>query len=263
MDLDKIKRIAIRAAYRAGKILNGHFGHVKQLAKKGVIDLVTEADLEAEQSIIATIRDVFPNHDILAEESGNSGKGGPNLWIIDPLDGTTNFAHNLPIYAVSIAYAQNDTIMLGLVFNPNRGELFLATRGQGASLNGQPIHVSSTCKLNDSLLVTGFPYTITTRDPRLTLARFERCLKSSQGVRRLGSAALDLCWVACGRFEGFWEENLKPWDTAAGLCIVEEAGGKVTNYEGHPYKIGDWQILATNSHVHREMVGLLDIKGER
>jgi len=262
MGLEKIKRTAIRAAYRAGRILNGHFGNVKQLPKKGVIDLVTEADLEAEQSIIATIREAYPQHGIVAEESGNSGTSKTDQWIIDPLDGTTNYAHNLPIYAVSIAYVQHQKVILGLVFNPNSGELFLAARGQGASLNGDPIHVSSTGRLNDSLLVTGFPYTITTRDHRKTMARFERCLTATQGIRRLGSAALDLCWVACGRFEGFWEENLKPWDTAAGLCIVEEAGGKVTNFSGDAYAVGDWQILATNDRIHQAMVTLLNIKDE-
>lgn len=260
MDLEKIQRTAIRAAYRAGRILNEHFGNVKQLTKKGAIDLVTEADLEAEQNIIATIREAYPSHSILAEESGLSGTNNTAKWIIDPLDGTTNYAHRLPIYAVSIAHTQNDKVVMGLVFNPASGELFTAVHGQGAQLNGDPIRVSSTGKLNDSLLVTGFPYTITTRNPRLTMARFERCLISAQGVRRLGSAALDLCYVACGRFEAFWEENLKPWDTAAGMCIVEEAGGKVTNYSGQPYLMEDWQILATNGNIHQEMMNLLTIE---
>ena len=261
MDLEKIMRTATRAAYRAGRILNGHFGSVKQLPKKGAIDLVTEADLEAEQAIIATIRDIYPDHGILAEEGGASGnrQAGRQTWrwIIDPLDGTTNYAHALPIYAVSIAFAQQEKVLMGLVFNPSSGELFTAFHGQGAQLNGEAIGVSSTEKLNESLLVTGFPYTVATHPPRWAMARFERCLTSAQGVRRLGSAALDLCYVACGRFEGFWEENLKPWDTAAGMCIVEEAGGVVSDYSGQPYSIEDRQILATNSHIHSEMVTLL------
>lgn len=257
MDLEKIKRTAIRAAYRAGRILSDQFGNVKQLPKKGAIDLVTEADLKSEQTIVATIREVYPDHAILAEESGMSGENRAERWIIDPLDGTTNYAHALPIYAVSIAFARQDEVVMGLVFNPSSGELFSASHGQGAQLNGDAIQVSSTDKLNESLLVTGFPYTVATHPPRKAIARFQRCLTSAQGVRRLGSAALDLCYVACGRFEGFWEENLKPWDTAAGKCILEEAGGLVSCFSGKPYRLEDQQILATNNHIHKDMVTLL------
>ncbi len=260
MDLATIKRIGIRAAYRAGRILIDHFDKPLDVRKKGAIDLVTQADLASEKQIVATINEVFPGHGILAEESGAARGNGHDLWIIDPLDGTTNFAHRLPIFAVSIAYFRDDAPLVGIVFNPANGELFTAVHGEGAHLNGAPIGVSVTERVGDSLLVTGFPYTIRDTPPDKPVARFTRCLKAAQGVRRLGSAALDLCYVACGRFEGFWEENLKPWDTAAGMLIVQEAGGKVTDYKDRRFHIDDMQILATNARIHREMVQLLDLE---
>jgi len=262
MDLDRIKQIGTRAAYRAGKILSQHFGKPLNITKKGVIDLVTEADLASEASIIATIREVFPDHSILAEESGASGKTQTDQWIIDPLDGTTNFAHKLPIFAVSIAYQRNDDILFGVVFNPVSGELFTAVRDKGALLNNEPIKVTGTTSIGDSLLVTGFPYTVRSNFPTNQLNRFSNCLTASQGIRRLGSAALDLCFVACGRFDGFWEENLKPWDTAAGMLIAIEAGGCVTDFSGKPYKILDKELLATNQLIHQQMVDLLYIEGD-
>ena len=259
MDLEPIKRTGIRAAYRAGRILRDHFGNIRRLAKKGVIDLVTEADVASEQCIVATIREVYPNHSILAEESGLSGADPTDRWIIDPLDGTTNYAHNLPIFAVSIAYAHQETVMVGIVFNPLNGELFTAVSDQGAFLNDTPIRVSTTPGVGDSLLVTGFPYTVASGDTDRTLLRFKRCLTAAQGVRRLGSAALDLCYVACGRFDGFWEENLKPWDTAAGMLVAREAGDRVTDYQDRAYQMEDKQILATNTIIHQEMTHLLTI----
>lgn len=260
MDLEAIKRIGIRAAYRAGRILNDHFGKTLQVTKKGIIDLVTAADVASEKAIVATITEVFADHGILAEESGTTGGNGRDRWIIDPLDGTTNFAHRLPIFAVSIAYARDDVVSMGIVFNPANGELFTAIEGQGARLNDAPIFVSTTPTVDDSLLVTGFPYTVRSVSPTLAIARFTQCLTASQGVRRLGSAALDLCYVACGRFDGFWEENLKPWDTAAGMLIAREAGGRVTDYADQPFRIEDNQILATNTAIHQEMVGLLTLE---
>lgn len=263
MDMATIQRTGIRAAYRAGRILNEYFGDTFQVTKKGLIDLVTDADVAAEQAIVATIAEVFPDHAILAEESGASGGNGNDRWIVDPLDGTTNFAHKLPIFAVSIAYARNDEIEMGLVFHPTNGELFTAIRGEGAQLNDAPIGVSATETMRDSLLVTGFPYTINSGDTEMPMARFARCLKAAQGIRRLGSAALDLCYVACGRFDGFWEENLKPWDTAAGMLIAAEAGGRVTDFGDRPYGIDDKQILATNGLIHRQMLDLLTIEDTR
>jgi len=260
MNLESIKQVGVRAAYRAGKVLNRYYGSTLRVTKKGVIDLVTEADVAAEKIIVETIREVFPDHALLAEESGASGENSEHCWIIDPLDGTTNFAHALPFFAVSIAYARTDEVLMGIVFNPVNGEFFSAVHGQGASLNGTPIHASSTKTVSDSLLVTGFPYTVRTTPPTGLLEQFSRCLTSAQGVRRLGSAALDLCYVGCGRFDGFWEENLKPWDTAAGLLVAREAGARVTDYADHPFNFYDKQILATNTHIHQEMVDLLTIE---
>jgi myo-inositol-1(or 4)-monophosphatase len=260
MDIETIQRIGIRAAYRAGRILTEYFGSAFQVTKKGAIDLVTDADVAAEQTIVATIGERFPDHAVLAEEGGASGENRQDRWIIDPLDGTTNFAHGLPIFAVSIAYARNDEIAMGVVFHPTSGELFTAVRGRGARLNDNPIHVSSTEHVRDSLLVTGFPYTINTDSLKTPMARFARCLSAAQGIRRLGSAALDLCYVACGRFDGFWEENLKPWDTAAGMLIATEAGARVTDYEDRGYNINDKQILATNGLIHQEVAALLTLE---
>ncbi len=260
MDIETIKRIGTRAAYRAGRILSESFGKEIRVNKKGAIDLVTEADIASEKMIVATIREVFPDHAFLAEESGASGAGRDHLWIIDPLDGTTNYAHGLPVFAVSIAYAVNDQITFGIVFNPVSGESFAAVRGGGAFLNGNPIQVSSTKAIGDSLLVTGFSYKLRTTPPDLPLARFSRCLLAAQGIRRLGSAALDLCYVACGRFDGFWEADLKPWDTAAGMLIALEAGASVTDFANRPYTCYDNDLLATNGRIHNELVGLLTIE---
>jgi myo-inositol-1(or 4)-monophosphatase len=259
MDLESIKRTGVRAAYRAGRILNECFGNAIQITKKGIIDLVTDADVASEKIIIETIEEHFPEHAILAEESGPmGGNNGTHQWIIDPLDGTTNFAHRLPVFAVSVAYAHDGEILVGIVFNPISGELFSAVRGLGAMLNGDPINVSTTAQVTDSLLVTGFPYTVRSTPPTELINRFTRCLTSAQGVRRLGSAALDLCYVGCGRFDGFWEEGLKPWDTAAGMLIASEAGARVTDYTDRPYHIHDKQILATNGHIHSELVTILN-----
>lgn len=258
MDLEKIKQVGIQAAYSAGEILNRHFGKLTHIEKKGAIDLVTVADVESEKQVIETIWQHFPKHAILAEESGTLGDNTGERWIIDPLDGTTNFTHNLGIFSVSIAFALNNNIVMGIVFNPNSGELFTACSGQGAQLNDRPINVSSAAKVSDSLLVTGFPYNVHAVTDTL-IPRFSRCLSNAQGIRRLGSAALDLCFIACGRFDGFWEQNLKPWDTAAGMLIAQEAGATVTDYDGHPYDIEKENILATNSHIHHEMIELLNI----
>jgi myo-inositol-1(or 4)-monophosphatase len=260
MDLKAIKRVGIRAAYKGAEILRANFGKKCNISKKGAKDLLTESDTGSEKLIIDTIRKAFPSHGILAEESGYDNNEAECIWIIDPLDGTTNFAHNIGLFAVSIAFSIKDEIAAGIVLNPITGELFTAVRGEGAELNGIPINVSETASLSESLLVTGFPYDIKDIDKSLQ-TRFFNCLKPSQGVRRLGSAALDLCFVASGRFEGFWEENLKPWDTAAGLIIVYEAGGKASDFSGNTYNIYKNEILATNGKIHKEMLGLLKIKG--
>ncbi|MEJ2156785.1 MAG: inositol monophosphatase family protein [Desulfobacteraceae bacterium] len=259
MNLERIKQVATRASYSAGEVLKRHFGRLDKVEKKGAIDLVTAADFESEKTIVNEIQSVFPDHAILAEESGLH-KGHPDkCWIIDPLDGTTNFAHNLPIFSISIAFSLDQEIQIGIVFNPISGELFTAMRGHGAQLNHHPISVSSASNLEESLLVTGFPYNL-----HLTISdlmqRFQRTLCACQGIRRLGSAALDLCYVACGRFDGFWEENLNPWDTAAGVLIAQEAGGRVSDFGGSPFDPEGEQILATNGHIHPEMMALLKLK---
>jgi len=259
MEIEQIKQIGIRAAFQGGEILRRYFGNLKKVSKKGTIDLVTEADIESEKAIIQTIRSTFPDHGILAEESGPMDGLPEARWIIDPLDGTTNFAHGLGIFAVSIAFTRYDTPIFGIVFNPSNGELFTAGAGQGAHLNSQAIGVSKTTTVRDSLLVTGFPYNLE-RITAALMGRFARCLPAAQGIRRLGSAALDLCYVACGRFDGFWEENLSPWDTAAGILIAQEAGGRVTDFKGQPFTIEKKQILATNCGIHAEMLALLNVK---
>ncbi len=259
MDIERVKQIGIRAAYRGGEILKRHFGHLTTINKKGIIDLVTAADIESEQVIVDTIRSVFPSHCILAEESGLQEGDPETQWIIDPLDGTTNFAHSLSIFSVSIAFLYRSNLIFGVVLNPCSGEMFTAAVNQGAYLNNQAIEVSKTEIVRDSLLATGFPYELPKMIPGV-VNRFVSCLGASQGIRRLGSAALDLCYVACGRFDGFWEENLKPWDTAAGVLIAQEAGAKVTDFADQPFEIQKKQILATNGHIQAEMIALLNIE---
>lgn len=259
MDLARVKQVGISAAYKGAEILQSYFGNITRVNKKGAIDLVTDADLRSEEKVVSTILAAFPDHTILAEESGLK-EGTPECsWLIDPLDGTTNFAHQVPIFCISIAFATRDIIRTGIVLNPINGELFSATRGQGAQRNGKPIQVSSTSRISDSLLVTGFPYNLREIfDP--IISRYASCLRAAQGIRRLGSAALDLCYVACGRFEGFWEQNLKPWDTAAGSLIAAEAGGHVTDFSNRRFQVDAKEILATNGQIHDEMLSLLRLE---
>jgi myo-inositol-1(or 4)-monophosphatase len=258
MDFEPYLQVATYAAEKSARILRRRFGNISQVHKKAAEEIVTEADTESEKEIISTIRSNFPEHGILSEECGLKAAESDYKWIIDPLDGTVNFAHQVPICCISIALAIQDAIVLGIVFNPLNGEFFSAVKGRGAQLNGKPIQVSSVSTLKDSLLVTGFAYNLKeTFQP--VIARYGNCLMAAQGVRRLGSAALDLCYVACGRFEGYWEQNLKSWDTAAGSLIAAEAGGTVTTYANQPYSPDKIEILATNGHIHQKMVGLLKL----
>ena len=259
MNLGLIKRIGIAAAYKSGAVLLANYGNLSEVLKKGAIDLVTEADTESEGIIIETIRKVFPDHRILAEESGLSKGNADYQWIIDPLDGTTNFAHQLGLFAISIAFALKSETFVGIVFSPITGELFTAVKGEGALLNGRPISVSQSKTISESLLVTGFPYNLRDHIEPLMM-RFSKCLKASQGVRRLGSAAIDLCFLACGRFDAFWEQNLKPWDTAAGELIAREAGAIVTDFSNKPFTIDKTEILASNGKIHKEMISLLTLE---
>lgn len=254
---DALLTTAVDAARKAGDVLLDHARTGFRIAHKNVINLVTDADHHAEQCIVDTIQTAFPSHRILAEERGVSGQtDSPYRWIIDPLDGTTNFAHGFPAYCVSIGLEHNGLCLIGVVFDPSRNELFTAQRGKGAFLNNMPITVSSADHLDRALLVTGFAYDI--RDaPNNNLDHFVRFALKAQGLRRTGTAALDLCYVASGRFDGFWEVTLNPWDMAAGIVILEEAGGKVTNFAGGTHSIYGKELVASNGHIHQAMLGVL------
>lgn len=250
--------IAIEAAKEAGKYLKYSIGKVKSIEmKKGEErNLVSEIDKTSEAKIINIIKRHYPNHAVLAEESGASSVQADYKWVIDPLDGTTNFLHGLPIFCVTIAIEYKGEIIAGVVYDPNLEELFTAEKGSGAYCNGKRMRVTQTSDLISSLLVTGFPYNIAT-NPDNAVGHFVNFLMEGQGLRRLGSAALDLSYTAAGRFDGFWEVNLNPWDMAAGVLFVEEAGGKVTDFAGAPSSIYNRQVLATNGIIHDAMVNVL------
>jgi len=250
------KKAAIKAAIQAGRILQGRLGRAKKIGYKGVVNLVTEMDFLAEKMIISEIRKQYPGHGFLAEEKARKRTGSPYRWIIDPLDGTTNYAHGFPVYCVSIALEKEGDIILGVVYDPSRDELFTAQKGKGARLNGRKIAVSSTSRLSRSLLATGFPYDLR-ESPVNNFDHFQNFAFCTHAVRRCGSAALDLCYVAAGRFDGFWEMKLGPWDLAAGSLMVAEAGGRVTNFEGRPLGLDGRRVLASNSRIHREMMKIL------
>jgi myo-inositol-1(or 4)-monophosphatase len=258
MGLDVFKQTAIEAARKGAEILRSRFGNISRIRKKAAAELVTEADTESEEIIVSTIQAVFPDHAVLGEERGLVSGTAEYKWFVDPLDGTVNFAHQIPIFSISIALAVRDSLVLGIVLDPVNDELYTAVSGQGAQCNGKPIQVSSTRTIADSLLVTGFPYDVE-ENFETVMTRYGNCLKASQGARRLGSAALDLCYVACGRFEGFWEQSLKPWDSAAGALMVAEAGGRVTTFSNRPHTVEHAEILATNGLIHEEMLNLLKI----
>jgi len=254
--VDDIEQVALRAARAAGRIHLNWLHRTKTTRKSNALDLVTEADKEAEDAIIKTIRRVFPGHAILAEESGATTNRSEHRWIVDPLDGTTNFAHGFPAFCASIAYEYRAQLRCGVVFDALHKELFIARRGKGATLNGKPIRVSKAKALETSLLATGFAYDRRERR-RFYLCFWEEMMTRVEGIRRAGSAALDLASVASGRIDGFWEFGLKPWDVAAGALLVEEAGGKVTNMDGSRLDIAGAQILATNKGIHQEMARVL------
>lgn len=227
---------------------------LQEKTKSGPTDLVTQADRESEEAIKDLLLSRFPDHGFLGEEGGEDG-GGKVRWVVDPLDGTVNYAHGFPFYGVSIALEVEGQIELGVVLDTARGELFTAIRGGGAQLNGRPIRVTKRKKTLGSLVATGFPYDVA-RDPE-NLIYFERAMKNGLMVRRPGAAALDLAYVAAGRLDGFWEVKLNPWDVAAGWLLVEEAGGRVTDLDGHPYRLGHRYIVATNGHIHSALLELL------
>jgi myo-inositol-1(or 4)-monophosphatase len=243
---------ASELARGAGSILRKGLGSVRQIRFKGEIDPVTEFDLKSEKFITSRIKRKYPDHEILAEEGTAAGAQSDYRWIIDPLDGTVNYAHGFPVYCVSIALEHLGEICLGVVYDPERDELFRASVGKGSYLNGCRIHVSTQSRLDRSLLATGFAYDVKTAR-RNNLGLFARMIKSAQAVRRAGSAAIDLCWLACGRLDGFWELQLHPWDTAAATLIVAEAGGKVSRIIGRPYSIFDPDVMASNKLIHAQL----------
>lgn len=252
--------MALRAARAAAAIIRSAWERARTVEYKGPVDLVTATDREAEAAIVAVVRSAFPDHRIVAEESSHKEferpRPGTPAWYVDPLDGTVNFVHRVPHFAVSIAFALGEEVQLGLVVDPMRNEEFLAERGRGATRNGQRVAVSSVDQLGQALLATGFPYDRRTH-AAYYLRFFRAFVERAQDVRRFGSAALDLCWVACGRYDGFWEWRLHPWDVAAGSLIVREAGGLVSDFSGHPLDLFGEQILAANPHLHQPMLTVL------
>ena len=251
---------ALDLAKKAGEIQLSFFGNISSLKKKSTsIDLLTNADIESEKFIISEIKKNYPTHSILSEESHEINNNSEYTWIIDPLDGTTNFAHNLPIFAVSIALKKNNHVLCGVVFNPAADKCFYAEKDKGAFLNNKKISPTSTSKLGDCLLATGFPYL---HDDRYNLSfdLFKEFYDRTRGLRRLGAAALDLCFVAMGRFDGFYEFNLHPWDIAAGALIAHEAGALVTDWNGKKMPHDGSRILCANKSIHGEMIDVLNQK---
>jgi myo-inositol-1(or 4)-monophosphatase len=247
---------AIEAVVRAGGLQMAKFGTGVRVDKKGAIDLVTEVDVEVERMFRALVGERFPDHDVLAEELGGAARGARYRWVFDPLDGTTNFAHGVPIFCASLALEVDGRAAIAAVFDPNRRELFTAEAGVGSWLNGRRLRVSTNASVIESMMVTGFPYTVHQQADEL-LEVFGKVLKHARAIRRLGSAAIDICWVAAGRMDGFWEASLKPWDTRAAALILEEAGGRVTGMGGGEWVPDDGHILATNGLIHREMLDIL------
>ncbi len=245
----------------AAEIVRYFNSDFKISTKEGVNNLVTEADHASEKAIIQVIKSAYPDHFILSEETGAIPQQSPYKWIIDPIDGTVNFAHGIPLNCVSIAVEKDGEIILGVVYNPHFNELFFAEKGKGATLNGKPIRVSKQHETIHACLVTGFPYTYINQ-PNGPLEIFQRFIRKGVPVRRLGSAAIDLCWVAAGRFDGFYEHKLEAWDSAAGFLMVTEAGGRVTNHQGEPFSVYKHPILATNGLIHDEMVEVINNRKE-
>jgi len=249
---------AIKAAHRAGKILKEYFNKSYKIESKDVIsNLVTEVDKKAEEVIFRTIKKDYPTHNLLSEEFGALDKDSDVKWIIDPLDGTINYAHSIPICCISIGVEIRGKIIYGVIYNPFGKELFTSEKGKGSYLNGKKITVSKVSNIGKALLVTGFPY-MTSKYKQIPAKIFIEFVSRDIPIRRLGSASLDLCYTACGKFDGFWEYNLNPWDVAAGYLILKEAGGKITNFGNRRYSIYEKEILATNGLIHNQMQKIIE-----
>ena len=252
LDLSRVREVGIGAARAAGELLRSRIDSIREVRHKGVVDLVTDVDIASEQLVREAIGRAFPSHTILGEEGGTLGGDDRRYrWLVDPLDGTTNYTHGFPLFCVSIGFEVEGQLRFGAVYAPCQEEMYVAEVGQGATLNGQPISVSDVVELRQAMLATGFPYE---RDalPR-ALRSFEVLSVASQAVRRVGSAALDLCYVACGRFDAYWEHIVKPWDVGAGALIVTEAGGQMSATDGSAFSVDSGQVLASNGRLHAAM----------
>ena len=259
--MSDILQMVERIARQAGAVLMNGYGNVRHIRQKGVIDLVTEFDKKSEELIISFIQQEFPDHSILAEESGRHETISEYRWLIDPLDGTTNFAHGIPIFSVSIGLLRNNVPLVGVVYDPFRDEMFSAELGHGATLNNQPIHVSLQADLGQAVISTGFPYDVRT-NPRNNLAQFAQFQLRTQAVRHLGSAALDCTWTAMGRLDGYWEFGIQPWDIGAGALVVLEAGGRITFVDGNENFLSAASILVSNGLLHEQMLQVLTAGSE-
>jgi len=259
-DVREFARVGEAVVREAGRYLRDNLGRRVEASYKGAVDLVTPFDLGAQEIVVGRLGAAFPSHGFLAEEGLARPGSSDCRWIIDPLDGTTNFAHGLPIFSVSAALECAGRLVLGLVYDPMRDEMFRAEAGRGAALNGVPVRVSAVSELGRSLLATGFPYDVRSSVVN-NLDHWGRFIVRAQAIRRCGSAALDLCYVACGRFDGFWELKLKPWDMAAGVLMVAEAGGRVSDFEGRPFTLDAPGLVATNGRVHDPIIEVLNMTG--
>ncbi len=260
MDSSRFVVTAIEAALRAGEVQQARYGQVIEVERKGTpIDLVTEVDKECERIVLETLRGRFPGHDYVTEETALARTGARQVWFVDPLDGTLNFAHAYPCFCVSIALAVDGEVVVGVVFDPLRGDLFTAERGAGSFHNGRRMHVSSSEELITSLLITGFAYDIHD-DTAFKLRRFVHMMGRARAVRRDGSAAIDLCYVAAGRADGFWEDRLQPWDMHAGNLMIEEAGGRVSRYDGRRLGLEAGELAASNGHLHERLLEALRLE---
>ncbi len=256
MEMDVYLKAALTAARKAGQMLRKNFCASREISYKGEVDLVTNFDKQSQQMIFERLSKSFPDHDFLAEEGLDQEKGGDFRWVFDPLDGTTNYAHRFPVFSVSIALEWKGQLVCGVVYDPMRDETFSGIKNRGACLNGKKIKVSKVDDLNKSLLATGFPYDLRESNEN-NIVHFNHFLTRVQAIRRCGSAAIDLCYVACGRFDGFWELKLKPWDVAAAALIVKESGGRLSDFQDHEFSIYSQETLGTNGMIHGQMLDVL------